>query len=74
MLLSAHHVRRPGGGCRSTPHQNLIPARILGVTVRTGELLPSSVGGGAVLALPRDLAERRLHFDVIGGGVCACVC
>ena len=66
VLLRAHHVRRPGSGRRSTPRQNLIPARILGATVRTGELLSSSVGGGAVPALPCDLPERRWHFDGIG--------
>jgi hypothetical protein len=74
VLLSAHHIRRPGSGCRSTPCQNLIPARIHGAAVRTGEVLPSSVGGGAVPALPCDLAERRWHFDFLGGGfVCGFV-
>ncbi len=67
VLLSAHLVSRLGGGCWSAPRQNLVPVRILGATVRTGELLPSSVGGGAVPALPHDLAEQQWHFDVIGG-------
>ena len=66
MLLGAHHLHRPGSGRRSTPPQNLIPARILGAAVGTGELLCSSVGGGAFPALPCDLAERRWHFDDIG--------
>jgi hypothetical protein len=59
MLLGAHHLHRPGSGRQSTPRQNLIPARILGAAVGTGELLCSSVGGSAFPALPCDLAERR---------------
>ena len=46
VLLGAHHVRRPGGGCRSAPRENLITARILGAAVRAGELLPRPGGVG----------------------------
>ena len=74
VLLRAHHVRRPGGGCRSAARQNLIPARIHGAAGRTRELLPSAVGGGTVPALPCNLAERRRHIDVFGGWVGVVVC
>jgi len=68
MLLGAHHISCPGSGGRSTPRQNLIPARILCMAVQAGEQLPSLVGGGTVPTLPCDLVEQRRYFDVIGGG------
>ncbi len=49
VLLGVPHVRHLGSGSRSTPRQNLVPARILCVVVQAG--------GGTVPTLPRDLAE-----------------
>ena len=59
VLLGAHHISRLGSGGRSTPRQNLVPARILCAAVRAGEQLPSLVGGGTVSTLPCDLVEWR---------------